>query len=316
MVKNKDLTISGSFSGLPQRDVVVLVGEILADVFPDRTVLGGAPFNVARHLQAFGLCPLLITRVGNDKLGEELLACMIRMGMTTAGVQQDSVHQTGQVIVQIEAEGHTFHIPSDQAYDFIQSEEACRLVLSASPELIYFGTLAQRHRVSRQSLNEMLRNTRIPRVLDINLREPWYTRQIIEDSLHHADIVKMSEGELETIARLLHVSGNSAHEQAASIIQLFSLERLLVTCGAQGAWQLDAAGEKCHQQGAANTRVVDSVGAGDGFTAVFITGTLRGWSKTLTLSRANAFAAALCGIRGAVPANQAFYHSFLDEWGE
>ena len=125
----------------------------------------------------------------------------------------------------------------------------------------------------------------------------------------------MNEDELNVIAGLLHISENDAFSQAAAMIKQFSLQQLLVTCGAQGAWQLDADGNKLFQQGG-STSLVDTVGAGDGFTAVFITGTLLGWPSAVTLSRANAFAAALCGVRGAIPDDPGFYDSFLKAWGE
>ncbi len=315
MIKNQESQVAEPLFVARPKGVVVLFGEVLADVFPDRSVLGGAPFNVARHLQAFGLLPLLITRVGDDQLGRELVATMTRLGMTVEGVQHDPLHPTGQVIVHIEEGSHRFEIPPDQAYDFIDVNDACRTALHAEPDLIYFGSLAQRQEVSFSALNNILQTVKSRRILDINLREPWYTTQRIQQSLSHAEIVKMNEDELDVIAGLLHIAGSNAHEQATAIIKQFSLQQLLVTCGAQGAWQLDADGNKLFQQGK-NTILVDTVGAGDGFTAVFITGTLRGWSSAVTLSRANAFAAALCGVRGAIPDDPEFYDSFLKAWGE
>ena len=299
---------------LPER-VVVLFGEVLADVFPDRSVLGGAPFNVARHLQAFGLLPVLITRVGDDPLGQELVATMSRLGMTTEGVQRDPMHPTGQVIVHIENGGHRFEIPPDQAYDYIDANDAHKVALSAAPELIYFGSLAQRNEVSFSAINNILQTVQSRRILDINLREPWYTVEKIQQSLNHAELVKMSEDELKVIAGLLNIPEDDEYAQAAVIIRRFSLQQLIVTCGAQGVWQLDADGNKRVQQGG-SIELVDTVGAGDAFTAVFITGTLCGWSSAEILSRANAFAAAICGIRGAIPAAPGFYDSFLNAWGE
>lgn len=313
MIKNQESLLTESLSVAHPKNVVVLFGEVLADIFPDRSVLGGAPFNVARHLQAFGLFPLLITRVGDDPLGRELVTTMTRLGMTTEGVQQDPLRPTGQVIVHIEEDGHRFEIPPDQAYDFIDVNDASKAALSAAPELIYFGSLAQRHEVSFNALNNILQTVKSRRILDINLREPWYTMQRIKQSLSHAELVKMSEDELNVIAKSLNIPGNNAYAQAAAMIKQFSLQQLLVTCGARGAWQLDADGNKLLQQGE-SIRLVDAVGAGDGFTAVFITGILRGWSSAVTLSRANAFAGALCGVRGAIPDEPGFYDSFLSAW--
>lgn len=295
---------------------VALFGEVLADCFPDRSVLGGAPFNVARHLQAFGLHPVLITRTGNDALREELLASMARFGMDTLGVQCDPVHPTGQVVVHMEEGGHRFEISPCQAYDFIHAGVARMIALSKQPELIYFGTLAQRHKVSRRALSSLLQSVDAPRMLDINLREPWYDVQTLKRSLLRANLVKINDDELACVARQLKLPGGSPGEQGRALIEQYSLQQLLVTCGADGAWHLSADGKETRTGGGTLTAngLVDTVGAGDGFAAVFILGTLRGWPADLTLSRANRFAAAVCGIRGAIPDDPAFYRPFLQEW--
>ncbi|MDP3687992.1 MAG: carbohydrate kinase [Sulfurimicrobium sp.] len=298
-----------------QGGTVALFGEILADRFPDRSVLGGAPFNVARHLQAFGLHPVLITRTGSDALREELLTCMEKSGMDTLGVQCDPLHPTGQVIVHMEQGGHRFEISPNQAYDFIHAGVARMVALSTQPDLIYFGTLAQRHKISRRALNGLLQSVNAPRMLDINLRAPWYDAQTLKRSLLRADLVKINDEELKIIARQLRLPGDNAVEQARGLIEQFSLAQLLVTCGAAGAWHLTADGTLTYAEGGAlASGMVDTVGAGDGFAAVFILGTQRGWPASLILSRANRFAAALCGIRGAIPEDPHFYQPFLQEW--
>ena len=211
------------------RDTVVLFGEVLADEFPDRYVLGGAPFNVARHLQAFGLHPVLITRVGNDSLGEELLNSMADFAMDTIGIQCDPVYPTGRVLVQMNKDGHHFDIAADQAYDHIQAEIARMVALSVHPDLIYFGTLAQREPESRQALNSLLLSIDAPCLLDINLRDPWYDTEIIKHSLLSADMVKLNQEELTNIARQLQLPETSFSEQMAALIKRFSLQQLIVT---------------------------------------------------------------------------------------
>lgn len=304
-------------SSLPavSRDTVVLFGEVLADEFPDRYVLGGAPFNVARHLQAFGLHPVLITRVGNDALGEELLNSLANFAMDTIGIQCDPVYPTGRVRVQMNRDGHIFNIAADQAYDHIQAEVSRMVALSVHPDLVYFGTLAQRDPESRQALNSLLLSIDAPCLLDINLRDPWYDTEIIKHSLLNADIVKMNQEELINIARQLQLPEARFDEQMAALLKRFSLEQLVVTCGADGAWLLPANGDGIHA--ACSTQalnIVDTVGAGDGFAAVFILGTLRQWSADYTLAQANRFAAALCGIRGAIPDDPGFYLPFQENW--
>lgn len=297
------------------KTTVVLFGEVLADIFPDRRVLGGAPFNVARHLRAFGLHPLLITRVGQDPLRDELLAAMKRFDMDTLGVQVDPAYPTGQVTVRMNQQGHHFDIQAEQAYDFIDAEAACAAAVATSPLMIYFGTLAQRQETSRQTLQALLQRIDTTKYLDINLREPWFDASTVESSLEYADIVKMNEDELAAMATQFKLAGTTPQEQGRALLQLFNLERLQITCGAGGAWQLNADGLLLHTQGAsAQGTIVDTVGAGDGFAAVCITGQLLDWPPELTIARANTFAATICTLRGAIPPDEGFYSSFLREW--
>jgi fructokinase len=298
-----------------QKIAVVLFGEVLIDVFPDGNVLGGAPFNVARHLRAFGLHPVLISRTGTDELREEVIRTMSGFDMDTTGIQSDPLHPTGQVAVHLEADHHRFEILDNQAYDFIHPAISRLVGMSVQPELVYFGTLAQRHSVSRRALSALLRSINRPSILDLNLRKPWYDTQILNRSLERADIVKMSNEELAALARILRLRGTNEKTQAAALIRKYQLDRVLVTCGKRGAWLLDKKGMQAEDGNSSDAvEIVDTVGAGDAFTAVFIVGTLLGWPTQRTLARANHFAAAICGIRGAIPHEQDFYRPFLREW--
>jgi fructokinase len=295
---------------------VVLFGEVLADVFPDRSVLGGAPFNVACHLKAFGQHPVLITRLGEDALRDEVMNAMARKELDTLGVQFDKHYPTGQVKVHLEEGGHRFEILPMQAYDCIHPGVARLTLLAAHPSLVYFGTLAQRHGVSRQALKTLLRATQAAKFLDINLRAPWYEKKTVRHALQFADTVKLNDAELGELAGMFGLRGRDAREQARGLMDQFDLEQLLVTCGDAGAWQMDRDGNQSEAgaKGAA-IRLVDTVGAGDGFASVFILGTLCGWPIVKTLERANAFAASICEIRGAVPEQMSFYEPFKEAWG-
>lgn len=295
---------------------IILFGEALVDVFPDGAVVGGAPFNVTRHLQAFGLHPLLITRTGNDRYQHKLIQLMDTFAMPTSGIQSDPHHPTGQVRVEFGENGHTFEILPDQAYDFIDPVAAAEVISSIQPDLVYFGTLAQRNETSRAALREILHHSRpSPRLLDINLRAPWYTPEIIRDSLVHADYVKVNQDELLALPALTGLP--AMHDERAiaqRLLEEFQLQAMLVTCGDEGAWLLDRSGAVVHTSGIENVSIKDTVGAGDGFSAVFILGMLSAWPKELILARANQFAAALCGIRGAVPDSSEFYKPFIAAW--
>lgn len=294
---------------------VMLFGEVLADMFPDGEVFGGAPYNVARHLKAFGRNPVLLSRVGNDGLGKAVLDTMLKSEMVTAGVQCDPMHPTGQVKVHLENGGHQFEILPMQAYDFIHPTVARMVRLPLSPALVYFGTLAQRHEVSRRALSTLLRSTSSAKFLDINLRFPWYDEKTLRISLQYADILKLNMEELLLLVKMFNLEGKEPQEQIRQLINQFSLKEVVLTCGSEGAWQVDYAGKIIESGGRKRLdTVVDTVGAGDGFAAVYILGLLRRWATLKTLERANQFAAAICGIRGAVPERTDFYEPFIKEW--
>jgi len=306
-----ELTVATS---KPTRSVI-LFGEVLIDAFPDRLILGGAPFNVARHLRAFGLNPILISRTGNDEFRNVLLNAMGHFGMETLGVQCDPTHPTGQVRVHVGKEGHRFEILPDQAYDFIHPAITRMVTLSAQADLVYFGTLAQRNKTSRRALGTLLRSNAAPRMLDLNLRKPWYDLPTLKRSLAHADILKVNEEELATLTGVLRLQVVDERAAAEMLIRQYDLECMLVTYGEMGAWLLNKDGTEVNIDGIAGQTIADTVGAGDAFSAVFITGALSGWPVQQTLTRANHFAAALCGQHGAIPENPAFYTPFLREWG-
>ena len=295
---------------------VLLFGEILADMFPERSVLGGAPFNVARHLAAFGLNAVLISRTGRDRLGEEIRAAMTAAGMATDAVQVDADHPTGRVRVHMEKGGHRFEILPEQAYDFIDPEAARAAALCRTPSMVYFGTLSQRGEVSRRALEAVLAAAPAPRFVDLNLRDPWYTEETIRFSLGRADILKINAEELMTLGRLLGPDGEDQEVRVRALIRDFGIGRVIVTCAEEGAWQVSGNDGVWTATPVASgpVDVVDTVGAGDGFSAVCILGAVSGWPLAATLNRADAFAAGICGIRGAVPESAGFYEPFFKEW--
>jgi fructokinase len=294
---------------------VLLFGEVLADIFPDRTVLGGAPFNVARHLKAFGQSPVLVSSLGSDTLREDVLDVMRRCEMTTVGIQLDELHPTGRVQVHMQHGGHRFDILPLQAYDFIDTAELRNTLLAVRPDLVYFGTLAQRHNVSRQSLETLLLSAKAERFLDINLRTPWYEEEVIGRSLRYADMIKLNDDELDILADMLKLQGSSPESQAIDLMRQFDIGQAVITCGEAGAWHISGNGNITTAEVKNKiSGLVDTVGAGDGFAATYILGSLMRWPIEKTLDRAIAFAGAICEIRGAVPDHEDFYDSFTREW--
>ncbi len=295
----------------------VIFGEILFDRFPDgASVLGGAPFNVAWHLQGFGAAPLFISRVGDDEPGARVHALMRQWGMDTSGLQVDPEHPTGAVEVSLRDGQPSYHIVPRQAYDFVDAARARAAVEACDPALLYHGTLALRHDVSRGAL-EALRHVvqaAVPVCVDLNLRAPWWDSAVVHDVLHGASWAKLNDEELLAIS--LPPPAAEAEELAAAaqaLRQRYGLQWLIVTRGAAGAWLVTA--ERCLEGAPVSVAsVVDTVGAGDAFAAVALLGLLREWSPEDTLQRALAFAAHLCGVRGATIDDPALYRDYLRQW--
>ena len=194
---------------------IVLFGETLADEFPEQKIIGGAPFNVARTLAHFGCAPLMISRIGQDAIGELIQADMQRCGMSAIGLQVDAARPSGRVVVTqnnpADNSNHQFEILPDQAYDYIEQVAAQHAVAAYCQNqpagLIYFGSLAQRSLTSRLSLNALLKEEKTLKYLDLNLRNGQVNAATIDDSLCRADIVKLNEDELGYL--LDHYSGNA-----------------------------------------------------------------------------------------------------------
>lgn len=302
---------------------IVVYGEALIDDFADAQVVGGAPFNVARALAAFGLAPMMITRVGDDRNGALVRAEFARFAMADAGLQSDRLAPTGRVVVERGAGEHRFIILPDQAYDQIAAVPALAALAAAKPATIYFGTLVQRSAGSRATLDTLLAASRAKRYLDLNMRDGQVDEHCVYSSLHQADIVKVNEHELQDLLRwfgrpdqLAQDIGSAATAAACGVLlQRFALEGLIVTLGAHGAAYFGADGTILRNRPIdARTAVVDTVGAGDAFSAVFLLGRALGWPLALTLTRANLFAGAICGVRGAVPADPDFYRPWIAAW--
>lgn len=292
----------------------MLFGEILFEEFPDGPVLGGAPLNVARHLLGLGIEPLVISRVGDDELGSRAIQMMADSGLLTAGVQRDMDFQTGLAKVVQRGTGHYFELPSDAAFDRINGDEARDLASAFEPDAVYWSTLAQRYETSAKALADILASVSGIRVLDLNLRSPWFGHETIARSLSAADIVKLNRRELEIVALLEGAGGVSRDALVHELIDRNCINTMVVTDGAYGVTLTRADGEQSRATGEPIDDVVDIMGAGDAVSAVVIAGKLLDWEPRQTCMRADALARAVCGIRGAAPESSDFYAPFRRAW--
>lgn len=261
---------------------VFALGEVLWDLLPTGPVLGGAPANFACHARALGAETTLVSRVGDDELGREILRHF--------DVQVDPRLPTGTVSVELTGGQPHYTIHENVAWDAIAPDERVR-----EADAVCFGSLAQRSPISRTSIRQMLAATRANtlRVFDINLRQSFYSREVIEASLALANVLKLNDAELPVIEEMFALSGIEA------IAVRFSLRAIALTRGGEGS-VLWADGVRSEHPGV-TTIVSDTIGAGDSFTAALTLGLLAGRPLDRILDHASRVAAYVCSQAGATP---------------
>ena len=301
----------------------VVFGEALIDDFAGEQIVGGAPFNVARHLSAFMAPCLMLTRIGDDRPGRLVRAEFERFAMSEAGLQVDPIEDTGRVLVERGPRGHRFSILPNQAYDFIDPASALAAVGAVDAGIVVFGMLAQRNDTARAALTAVLDAGPALRFLDLNLRDGQYDERGVTRSLQLANIVKVNEEELQVLFGWFFqikpddppLAADDVHASCQALLQMFSLDALIVTLGHRGAVYFGGDGQVLHGRDTpAPPFVIDTVGAGDAFSAIFLLGKMRGWPLDLALGRANEFAGAICAIPGAVPGDLGFYDKWMTRW--
>ena len=287
-----------------------IFGEVLFDHFPDgRRVLGGAPFNVAWHLQAFGLAPLFISRVGTDAEGDEVRAAMRDWGMDQGGLQSDSGRATGRVSIRFDDGEPVYDIVDNCAYDAIDGDAAAASADDARG-LLYHGSLALRNATSGAALARLRQAHPDSVFVDVNLRAPWWQRESVVEMLRCANWVKLNRDELNHLGP----AAPGPRQQAEALLRVHRLDGLIVTHGPESAELLTADGVHLRAGPQSGIEVVDTVGAGDALASVMILGLCKNWPLGLTLERAQAFASAIVGRRGATVSEPTFYHAFDEQW--
>src|SRR5262245_26103677 len=257
------------------RGVIVGLGELLWDLLPAGKQLGGAPANFAFHCRQLGHPAAVVSRVGADDLGREARERLRALGLSDEHVQADEAHLTGTVSVALDESGHpTYTIHADVAWDYLAWDERLAGLLGRA-EAVCFGTLAQRHPTSRSTIRQALRAApNALRIYDLNLRQDHYGRDTVEASLRACRWVKLNDAELVVVRDLLGLEGTSEVRTLADLRRRYGRELAALTRGERGCL-VQTDDEEVSVPGVPVT-VVDSVGAGDAFTAGLLCAVLEG----------------------------------------
>jgi fructokinase len=279
---------------------IVGLGEVLWDMLPAGRQLGGAPCNFAFHCQQLGHPSAIVSRVGVDAPGRDLRAAIRQLGLSDTYLQEDAAHPTGSVQVALDANGvPDFSIVQGVAYDYLAWDDALE-TLFGNARAVCFGTLAQRHPAARSTIHRALAAARDALIVcDVNLRQHCYDKQTIVASLAASRWLKLNEDELLVLTDLLGLGGATPSERLQSLRQRYGLELAALTRG-EGGCLLRSDRDEIELQGIP-VRVVDTVGAGDAFTAGLVTNVLEGRPLAEAADFANRLAARVAAAAGGTP---------------
>lgn len=282
-------------------NIIVGMGEALWDVLPEGKKIGGAPANFAYHVSQFGLPSCVVSAVGEDALGDEIIE-----NFTSKGLNQMIArvpYPTGTVQVEIDPSGvPMYDIKENVAWDNIPMTEELQQ-LAKRTRAVCFGSLAQRNIVSRTTINQFLDmmpdTPETLRVFDINLRQGFYTKEILCESMKRCNILKINDEELVTVSRMFGYPGIDLQDKCWILLGKYNLKMLILTCGINGSYVFTPG--NVSYQPTPVVEVADTVGAGDSFTAAFISSILKGKSVPEAHSCAVRTSAYVCTCQGAMP---------------
>lgn len=282
-------------------EIVVGMGEALWDVLPEGKKIGGAPANFAYHVSQFGLPSCVVSAIGDDALGKEIIE-----NFTSKGLDQlieEVPYPTGTVQVEIDQTGiPLYDIKENVAWDNIPYTEHLD-ALAKRTKAVCFGSLAQRNVVSRETINHFLDT--MPKdddsliVFDVNLRQGFYNKEILCKSMQNCNILKINDEELITVSRMFGYPGIDLQDKCWILLGKYNLKMLILTCGINGSYVFTPGNVSF--QPTPKVEVADTVGAGDSFTAAFIASILKGKSVTEAHSIAVKTSAYVCTQKGAMP---------------
>lgn len=276
----------------------ICFGEILWDNLPSGRMAGGAPMNVAYHLQQLGVNTTMISKVGNDEAGKELVAFISSIGIPAENIQIDEKQHTSEVIAELKNNNEmAYTITYPTAWDFIEWQNNFDAKITAANVFIW-GSLAARNEMSRNTLLQLVENAKF-RVFDVNLRAPHYDKEIISTFLSKADFVKLNENEIIILGEWF-TTQREEKAQVKALMEHFKIDEILITKGAHGGTYYNA-NETINYQ-ATKVEVVDTVGSGDSFLAAFLSKKLAGEEIATCLNFASKVAGFVTSQKGACPA--------------
>ena len=287
-----------------KRPVIISIGEVLWDLFPlpQGERFGGAPANFACHAALGNGEVTMVSAIGDDNRGREATSILRHYGINTSLVQVVRDAPTGTVGVELDDNGKpTYEIHENAAWDRLEFSDKHGNAMRTA-DAVYFGTLGQRSEMSRQTTRRCLEEARqadVPRILDINLRAPFFDEKIIRESVQLASIVKTSDDELAQLSNALGIAQTNERSTLRTILEHCSLDQIVMTRGENGA-MLVSKDDTVVQPGIP-AKIRDTVGAGDAFTAAFALGLLRGEAIPSVLGNACQLASNVCTLPGAVP---------------
>ena len=276
-------------------------GETLWDIIEGQEFIGGAPFNVAAHLARCGAHACMLSRLGCDQRGDKTLAVIQDLGVDTRLMQSDMEHPTGTVRVLLENGQPSYTITENAAWDFVECDDKVLEEVQAGDfTALCFGTLSQRNEVSRATLRKLFPLFSGRQIFyDVNLRQDFYSKEIIMDSLHAATILKVNADEVRTLSQMLYGQEMYGEDFAAAAARDYQLQVVIITMGENGSavWHDDW----CDICPTARVSVADAVGAGDAFSAAFLLEYCRGKSPLEAVRTANALGGYVASQHGAIP---------------
>jgi fructokinase len=280
--------------------ILIGLGEILWDMLPTGKQLGGAPANFAYHAQALGGRGMVVSCVGEDDLGREILARLNFLNLDNKHIAIDRKHPTGTVTVDLDARGvPSYTIHESVAWDYIRPSDGM-MSLAQQANAVCFGSLCQRSEVSRHTIRQFLGATGkdCVRIFDINLRQQYYSKEIIDSLLELCDVLKLNDEELPVVADILGITGEET-AILGQLVQRYNLRLIALTRGFAGSRLFSEKSD--HSHSGLEVQVADTVGAGDSFAAVVALGLLQGDTLEYINERANRIASFVCTQNGATP---------------